>query len=162
MPSGLVINGVKDALAVAEEILESAQEEVVWLIPASINSLSIGYDFVEKIRAFVQRGGVSRGVVPISRANVEEIQLFTDVGEDIRHSDDAQELFMYVGDRRESISSINVGIHDFTLDTPAISFWSQSPTYAEYLLASFENVWSQAVPARERIQELLEQGMKQE
>ncbi len=76
-------------------------------------------------------------------------------GEDIRHSDNAQETFMYVGDKRDSVSSINVGARDYTLDTPAVCFWSQDPTYAEYLLAAFEAAWSQAVPAEVRIEELL-------
>ena len=157
MPSGLVINGVRDALAVALQILESAREEVVWLIPPSIHSLSMTYGFVEKTRAFIQRGGVVRGIVPISQANIEEIRTSLEVGEDIRHSNEVHELFMYVGDRQQSVSAINIGIHDFTLDTPTIAFRSGDPTYAEYLLASFENAWAQAVPAEKRILELLEQ-----
>ncbi len=75
-------------------------------------------------------------------------------GEDVRHSDEVHELFMYIGDRQQSISAINIGIDEYTLGTPVTAFWSEDPTYAEYLLASFENVWSRAVPAEERIQEL--------
>ena len=161
MPAGTMVNGVKDVLAVALEILESAQEEVIWLVPASINSLSITHGFLEKTRAFVQRGGVSRGIVPISHANVKEIQMSLAIGEDIRHSDAVHELFMYIGDRRQSISAINVGITEFTLDTPGIAFWSESATYVEYLLASFETVWPQAVPAEERIRELLGEEVEQ-
>ena len=154
MASGVVINSVRDALAVALQILESAQEELVWLIPPSINSLSRNYDFVEKARAFIQQGGASRGIVPISQANVGEVQMSLKNGEDVRHSDEVHELFMYVGDRQQSISAINIGIDEYTLDTPVTAFWSEDPTYAEYLLASFENAWSQAVPAEKRIQEL--------
>ncbi|MGZ7162457.1 MAG: hypothetical protein ACXVI8_07385 [Halobacteriota archaeon] len=156
MPAGIVINGVKGVFTIAAQILDSATEEVVWISPASVHSLSIARGFLEKTRAYCQRGGASRGIVPISHSNLEEIQTFLDVGEDIRHSEDVHELFMIVGDKQQSISAINVGIRDFTLDTPAISFWSEDPTYAEYLLASFENSWSQAVPAEGRIQELLQ------
>ncbi|MGZ4894592.1 MAG: hypothetical protein ACXV29_11230 [Halobacteriota archaeon] len=154
MPSGIVINSVQDALAVASQILESAQEEVVWLIPASINSLSLAYGGVEQVRAFIQKGGVSRGVVQISPANVKEIQMFLEAGEDIRHSDEAHEVFMYVGDKQHSISAINIDADEYTLDTPVTAFWSESPVYAEYLLASFESAWSDAIPAEKRIQEL--------
>ncbi len=157
MPTGFVINNVKDTLAAALQILESAREEVVWLVPASINSLSMTYGGVEKIRAFVQKGGVSRGIVTISQANVEEIKAFLDAGEDIRHSDEVHELFMFVGDKRESVSSINIGVEEFTLETPVTAFWSQSPVYAEYLLTSFETAWSRAMPAEERVRALLEQ-----
>ncbi len=76
-------------------------------------------------------------------------------GEDIRHSDAVHELFMYVGDKRESVSSINIGVVEYTLDTPVVAFWSESHTYAEYLLTAFESAWSQAVPAEQRIEELL-------
>lgn len=158
MPPGLVINSVKDVIAAALGILDSAQKEVVWVIPASINSLSLTYGGVEKIRAFIQKGGLSRGVVQISPANVEEIQMFLDAGEDIRHSDEGHELYMFVGDKQQSISSLNIGVEEFTRDTPVTAFWSDSPAYAEYLFTSFENVWSKAVPAEERIKELLEQG----
>ncbi|MGZ4861932.1 MAG: hypothetical protein ACXV2E_04010 [Halobacteriota archaeon] len=158
MPSGIVINGVGDALAAALGILESAQEEVIWLVPQSVNSLSRHYDFVKKARAFVQGGGVSRGIVQITRANIEEVLLSVENGENVRHSDEVHELFMYVGDGRQSISGINVGVEEYALDTPIVAFWSESPAYAEYLLASFENAWSQAVPAKERIEELLRQG----
>ena len=158
MPSGLVINSVKDVLAAALGILDSTQKEVVWLIPASINSLSLTYGGVEKIRALIQKGGSSRGVVQISPANVNEIQMFLDAGEDIRHSDEGHEVYMFVGDKQQSISSLNIGVREFTLDTPVTAFWTDSPAYAEYLVTSFENVWSKAVPAEERIKDLLEQG----
>ena len=154
MPSGLVINSVKDVLAAALGILDSAQKEVVWVIPASINSLSLTYGGVEKIRAFIQKGGLSRGVVQISPANIKEIQTFLDAGEDIRHSDEGHEVYMFVGDKQQSISSLNIGVKEFTLDTPVTAFWSDSPAYAEYLFTSFENAWLQAVTAEKRIREL--------
>ncbi len=87
MPSGLIIHNVRDALAAALQILESAQEEVVWLSPASLHSLSMTHGFFEKTRAFVERGGVARGIVPISHEIVEEIRMSVQIGEDIRHSD---------------------------------------------------------------------------
>jgi hypothetical protein len=157
MPIGTVINNVKDVLAAALGIVDSAQKEVVWVIPASINTLSLTYGGVEKIKAFIQKGGLSRGVVQISPANITEIQMFLDAGEDIRHSDEAHELYMFVGDKQQSISSLNIGVKEFTLDTPVTAFWSDSPNYAEYLVTSFENAWLEAIPAKERIKELLEQ-----
>ncbi|MGZ4951419.1 MAG: hypothetical protein ACXVI0_09650, partial [Halobacteriota archaeon] len=111
----------------------------------------------EAMRAFVKQGGVSRGIVSVSRKNIDEIRMSVESGEDVRHSDEVHELFMYVGDKRKSVSSINIGIEEYTLDTPVVAFWSESPTYAEYLLASFESAWSHAVPAEERIKELLGQ-----
>ncbi len=154
MTSGIVVNGMRDALAVASQILESAREEVIWLVPPSLMLLSTRYGFIEEGRAFIQRGGVSRGIVPFWHANGENIQMSLDVGADVRHSDDVHEFLMFVGDRQWSISAINADIDEFTLDTPFIAFWSEDRTYAEYLLASFEKAWSDAVPAAKRIQEL--------
>ncbi len=159
MPSGIVINSVQDVVAVASQILEKAQEEVTWLIPPSLIPLLEYYDFVaESITPFLQKGGVSRGITPLSYANVEAIQGSLSRGEDVRHSDEPHELFMFVGDRRYSISAVNVGVKKFTPDTAIVAFWSASPIYAEYLLASFENVWTKAAPAEQRIQELLKEG----
>jgi len=158
MPTELVVTGVKDALAVGLEIVESAKEQLVWLIPPSILSLWISQGFAEKTIAFIRNGGVSRGIVQISRANVRDVEICLEGGEDVRHSHDGRGLFFVVGDGWQSISAINIGISDFALDTPATAFWSDNPTYAQYLLDSFEQAWSQAVPAAERMQELSEQG----
>jgi hypothetical protein len=62
-----------------------------------------------------------------------------------------------VGDKKQSISAINLGVQEYLLDTSISAFWSDSANYAEYLLTSFEKEWSEAVPAEERIQELLGQ-----
>ena len=158
MASGIVINSVRDALAAALLLLEPAHEEVVWLVPPSIHTLSQHYDFVEKARAFVRQGGILRGIVAISHANVGEVQAKVANGEDVRHSDEVHELFMYVADRRHSVSAINVGVAEYALDTPVTAFWSERPDYAEYLLPAFEAAWARAVPARQRIDELLERG----
>ncbi|MGZ4881261.1 MAG: hypothetical protein ACXV7G_09360 [Halobacteriota archaeon] len=154
MPSGFIIHNVKDALATALGILESEQKEVAWLIPPSVHSLATTLGFFEAMRTFVKQGGVSRGIVSVSRKNINEIRMSVESGEDIRHSDAVHELFMFVGDKQHSISAINVGVEEYTLDTPVVAFWSESPTYAEYLLASFESAWSDAIPAEKRIQEL--------
>ncbi len=154
MPVGKIIHGAEDALAAALEVLESAQEEVIWLICSAIDSRSITQGFLEKVRLFVQKGGVSRSVTQISPANVKEIQTFLDAGEDVRHNDKVHEVFMCVGDKQKSISLINIGVEKYTLDTPIVAFWSEDPDYAEYLLTCFENVWSHAVLAAQRIEEL--------
>jgi|GEM_PF-473641 hypothetical protein len=154
MPHGFIIHGVKDALAAALGILESEQKEVVWLVPPSVHSLATTLGFLEAMRAYVKRGGVSRGIVAVSRENVDEIRMSVESGEDIRHSDAVHEVFMYVGDKQKSVSAINIGVVEYTLDTPVAAFWSEDPTYAEYLLAAFETAWERAIPAQERIEEL--------
>ncbi len=155
MSPGFIVKGVKDALAAASQILESAHEEVVWLVPPSMLPISMSYGFVEKTKSFVQNGGVLRGITTISHANLSGARTRLNIGEDLRHSDQPYEFFLVVGDKQHSISAINIGVYDFTLDTPVVAFRSDDHACAEYLLASFENAWVQAVPAEERIKELI-------
>jgi len=154
MPHGFIINGVKDALAAGLSIFESEEKEVAWLVPPSVHSLAAALGLFEAMRAFVKRGGVSRGIVFVSGENVDEIRMSVESGENIRHSEAVQEVFMCVGDKQKSVSALNVGVVEYTLDTPVAAFWSEDPTYAEYLLAVFETVWARAIPAQKRIEEL--------
>ncbi len=159
MPVRTTIDNLTDALAIVVEIMESAQNELVFLVPPSIFSqAAASCDSMSRGKRFIQNSGVMRGITTVSRTNLEETRMRLEMGEDLRHSDLSYEFFMIVGDRQQSLSTINVGISEYTLDTPITAFWSDSPTYAEYLLASFETAWSQAEPAGKRIRELLEQG----
>jgi hypothetical protein len=90
----------------------------------------------------------------MSGENVDEIRMSVESGENIRHSEAVQEVFMCVGDKQKSVSALNIGVVEYTLDTPVAAFWSEDPTYAEYLLAAFETAWAQAIPAQKRIEEL--------
>ena len=154
MPPGLIISDIKDVLAESLQILEKAQEEVVLLIPSSMLPVFMSYGCVQHTKTFIQNGGVLRGITNISHANLEVARSRLNIGEDLRHSDRHHEFFFIVGDRHYSISSLDTGIEELTLDTPVNSFWSENPTFAEYLLASFQNAWSHAIPAEQRIQEL--------
>ncbi|MGZ4938807.1 MAG: hypothetical protein ACXV44_08985 [Halobacteriota archaeon] len=158
MTSGRTVNSVQDALTIALQILESAKEEVVWIAPSSLLTLCMLCGSVERTKTFIQNGGVSRGIVPVSQANIKDIEICLDSGDDVRHADEMQEFLLFVADSLQSISAINIGIDEFTFDTPVVAFWSDDPTYAEYLLASFENAWSQAIPAAQRMRDLLERG----
>jgi hypothetical protein len=66
-------------------------------------------------------------------------------------------VFFLVGDKKQSISSIHVNVEDLSLDDRIVAFWSETPTYAEYLLTHFDQAWAQGVGAQDRLNELLEQ-----
>jgi hypothetical protein len=70
---------------------------------------------------------------------------------------------MVVVDKRESISipQLNVDLGNLSLDDRVIGFWTDDPSYAEHLSSTFEAAWKEAVDAKKRIQELLEQGLPQ-
>jgi hypothetical protein len=161
MPSGTVINSVKDVIAVVLNIFESTKHEIVFITPVSVMNLAGNYETMQSAERFLKNGGTVRGIVPILLENVERVRKRLDFGEDLRHSDQFHEIFMLVGDKQQSISAINLGVQEYTLDVLVTAFWSESPSYAEYLLTSFEKAWSEAVPAEERIKELLEQAPPQ-
>ncbi len=155
MPVRTTIDNLKDALAVVVEIMESAQNELIFLVPPSIFSqAAASCDSVSRAKRFMQNGGVMRGITTVSRVNREETRMRLQMGEDLRHSDLTYEFFMIVGDKQHSLSTVNIGVSEYTLDTPISAFWNDDPIYAEFLLASFENAWSRAAPAAQRIREL--------
>ena len=71
MPSGRVINTVKDAIAVMLSIFESTKLEIVFLTPPSLMSLAAKYASMLSAERFMQNGGAVRGIISISRDNVE-------------------------------------------------------------------------------------------
>ncbi len=159
VPDGTIVNCVEDTLAAVLAIRTASTDEILWLIPPSLLALSLDYDILEKAKQFIHGGGTIRGITTVTQANLATIRTELDIGEAVRHTDSlSSELFMYIGDRHHSLSAINIGINEYTLDTPIVCYRSHSPVYVEYLLAVFENAWSQAVPAEERIQELLNQS----
>ena len=158
MPAGTAVNGVDDIMAVVLNIYDSAKNEISFLAPPFFVSIAGTLDVLQHAKRFIENGGAVRGITTISGAKVEKTRKRLEINEYLRHCDALSEIFIFVGDRKQSISSINVGVREYTLDTPITAFSSESPAYAEYLLASFENAWSQAFPAEERIRELLRQG----
>jgi hypothetical protein len=110
---------------------------------------------------FIERGGRVRGIADLSYPYIRELQQRLDFGAGVRYVSQYQGIFMQVRDKMESISSMNVDVRSLSLDTRVVALWSDDPTYAEYLMSSFELAWEQAVPAAERIEELLKEGPPQ-
>ena len=71
-----------------------------------------------------------------------------------RHVDQFPGPFFLVGDGSESISSFNFNSDKLKLDDPTVAFWTESKAVGEFLIASFESEWNNAVDAKKRLQEL--------
>jgi hypothetical protein len=154
MTSGTIIETVKDAIAVASTIIESAEKEVYWLVPASLLVLAAQFNLNDKSRALMQKGGHERGITEISSFYVEAVSALIDIGVDIRHMERYSGAFMVVGDNRQSISSIDINAQDLSLDDKIVAFWTENPDYAAYLLSGFDRTWAEATDAQKRIEEL--------
>ena len=163
MTDGKVITNVTDALAICSNIIDSANNEVIFISPPSLLVLASYFGLAERAKLFIQKGGRVRGIADFSYPFIKEIQSWLDIGEDVRYFPQYQGIFMLIGDGRESISSISVDVKHLSIDTPVAALWnwSNDPTHAEYLMSIFETTWEQAVPAAQRIEELLKEGPPQ-
>ena len=161
MAKGIIINSVKDALAAGLNIIESAESETAWILPPWMLVLAAQYGSPMKSKTLIQNGGRVRGIFNISSPYIELARLFLDIGEDVRHTDHYEGVFFLVGDKKQSISSMHVSTEELRCDDTIVAFWSEEPTYAEYLLSIFESAWTEGVDGQERISELLEEGPSQ-
>lgn len=158
MAEETIITRLTDALAVCSNIIESANDEVVYLLPPSLLVLASQFNLRENIKMLIRKGGRVRGIADFSYQYIEEMREILDIGTDVRHISQYQGIFLLMGDRKESISSISIDAKSVSVDTPIVALWSDDATHAEYLMATFETAWEQSVPAAERIEELLKEG----
>jgi hypothetical protein len=156
MAKGTIVTNVKDALAVGSNILESATSEIVWLLPPEVLVFSVHYGLPEKCKMLIEKGGRVRGIFHISTPFVELARSLLDISENLRHIDQYEGVFFLVADKKQSISSMHLVAEDLALDDEIVAFWSEDPTYAEYLLSTFEPAWKRGINAQERVRELLE------
>jgi hypothetical protein len=157
MPKGTIVGSVRDTFAVGSNIIESAKYEIAWLLPPAMVGFAAQYEIPNKSKMQIANGVRIKSIFHISLPYVELARSLLDIGEDLRHIDQYEGVFFLVGDRKQSVSSIHVDIESLSLDDKVVAFWSESPTYAEYLLSHFDQAWAQGVDAQERIRELLEQ-----
>jgi hypothetical protein len=79
-----------------------------------------------------------------------------DIGADVRHISDYRGAYFGVFDKSHVTIAINVGIQHLRFDELLSLLYTDDPVFADYLVAIFEMFWNQAVPAEERIKEVLE------
>jgi hypothetical protein len=157
MAKGTVIESVKDALIVGSNLIQSAKNEVVWLLPPAMVIFAAQYGIPNKSKILIENGGHIRSIFHISPQYVELARPLLDIGEHLRHVDHYEGVFFLVADKKQSISSIHVNVEELLLNDKIVAFWSEAPTYAEYLLSHFDQAWAQGVDAQVRIRELLAQ-----
>jgi len=153
MAERIIIESLRDALAVGSNIIESAEKEVLWLLEPGILALAFQFSIPKKSKILIEKGGHVQGITKISGTSLDIVRKLLDNGEELRHIDQYQGAFMLIGDKKESISSINVNT-EFSLDDPIVAFWTDDQAYADFLTATFEAAWNEAVDAEKRIQEL--------
>jgi hypothetical protein len=154
MAEKIIIESVKDALAVGSSIIESAKNEIVWLLPPEMLIFSDQFGLTNKFQTLIENGGRVRGITKITSVYSKVIQRLVDIGEEIRHVDRYQGAFMVVGDKKESISSIYLDLEGLSLDDALRAFWTDNQSYTDYLMSTFDFEWNGALDAKKILLEL--------
>jgi sugar-specific transcriptional regulator TrmB len=153
-----ILKSVKEAAATIISITTSLEERFLWVAPGSTVVAASLFGINEAVKKLVERGGRVRGICDITHPIIEPVQELLDIGEDVRHFNQYRGIYLGVFDNKSSVSSINVDIRRISLDEPLSVLWTDDPAYINYLVFTFELLWEQAVPAAQRIEELLKEG----
>ena len=156
-----IIKSVKELVAATISLVTSAKSGWVYVVPADMLVITELFGINAEIKTVIERGKYVRGICDINYADIAPAQAFLDIGHDLRHYDHYRGLYFAVVDNKHCVSAINVDIKRISLSEPISMIWADDPKYAGYLTATFEMLWKQAVPAEERIRDLLEQGPPQ-
>ena len=98
MADGTIITSITDGLAVCMSIIESANNEVVYISPPSLLVLGSQFGLREKTKMLMQKGGRMRGIADFSYQYIGEMRELLDIGTDVRHFPQYQGVLMIVGD----------------------------------------------------------------
>ncbi len=150
-----IIKSTKELVAVAVPLIDSMKEEWLVAVPGLATVVASLFGINDAAAAFIQRGGKVKTIVDISYPIIDNVKELLSIGEEVRHIDQHGVMFV-VFDRKHSITAIRIA-ESASLNAPQTALWTDDPAYAEYLASTFEMLWAQAVPAEERIRELLEQ-----
>jgi sugar-specific transcriptional regulator TrmB len=152
-----ILKSLRDVLTTSLSKLASVEKEWVAVVPAILTVVSSLY-VLEEDKKFMDRGGTIRWITDITYPYVEVIQQHLEMGMEVHHFDMYTGLLFYVFDRKISMSAISADLQSVSLSQPVSVLWTDDPTYAQYLMSTFELLWEQSVPAAQRIEELLKEG----
>jgi sugar-specific transcriptional regulator TrmB len=154
------IKSVKDLVTTSITSVASINEELLYVVPDHMLVIASLFGINEEVKNLIDNGGNARGISDITYSSIEAAQEILDIGEDLRHYDHYAGVYFGVLEKRICLHSIRNATR-ISLDEPISLIWTDDRTYAQYLTHTFELLWVQAIPAAERIQELLEQGPPQ-
>jgi hypothetical protein len=98
------IESVRDLLAVAGEMVEAAETEIAYPVPPSILGFAPQYSFLKAgAKKIMQNGRRVRGITTLSCYYIDAVRQLTDIGEEVRHVGQSQEVLMCATKRRASV-----------------------------------------------------------
>ncbi len=156
-----IIKSVKELVAATATLVASAKNGFIHIVPTDMLVIASLFGINPEVKKLSEQGGYIKGITEFGYADIALIQEHMQNGHDLRHYDHYGGLFFAVVDNKHCVSAINVDINRISLSEPISMIWTDDSKYAQYLTATFEMLWKQAVPAEKRIQDLLEQGPPQ-
>ncbi len=153
-----IVKSVKDVMAISTALLNSIEQEFLVYVNEVAAVVASLYGINETAKELIGRGGKVRVITDISYSTIELAQQLLEIGEEVRHYNRYSGIMFIVFDRKNSISAINADVKRVSLDEPLSALWTNDPTYANYLVSTFELLWQQSIPAAQQIQELLKEG----
>jgi sugar-specific transcriptional regulator TrmB len=153
-----IIKSVKELVAATSTLISSAKNGFLYIVPSEMLVITSLLGINVEAEKLIERGGYVRGISEIKYADIAPAQEVLDVGEELRHYDRYGGIYFAVVDTKHSVSAINVDINRISLNEPVSLLWTDDPTYANYLTATFDTLWEQSIPASEQIEKLLQQG----
>ncbi|MGZ7133918.1 MAG: TrmB family transcriptional regulator [Halobacteriota archaeon] len=154
-----MVKNVKELVAVSITSVTSITNELLYVVPPEMLVIASLFGINAEVKKLIDHGGHARGIADIPYTCVEAAQELLDIGEDLRHYDHYAGVYFGVLDKKLCFHSIrNAASGRIALTERIAVLWADDATYANYLSATFDVLWKQAVPAEERIKELLKEG----
>jgi sugar-specific transcriptional regulator TrmB len=153
-----IVKSIKDVLGAALPVFLSAEKEFLWVVNREGVEFSAAFGILEAEKEFIERGGQCRGITDVTYRIIDVIRYHLDIGADVRHIGDYRGTYFGIFDKKYCFSAINIDIQHLKLNEPLSMLYTDDPVFADYLVSTFEMFWKQAVPAEERINELLKEG----
>ncbi len=114
-----------------------------------------------EVKNFIERGGTCKTMFDIPYRLIDVTREMIEIGEEVRHYGPYTGVFFALIDRRICFHAINVDMRHISLNQPLSMLYTDDSTYAGYLVGTFEMLWNRALPAEQRVEELLTQGSPQ-
>jgi sugar-specific transcriptional regulator TrmB len=156
-----IIKSIKELIGIANALTTACENEVILVSPEEVIAVASLFGILDEIKKLIERGASFRMLTDVSYSAIGLIKEALDIGEEVRHLDGYRGVYFAVLDRKTCLHGINLDIKHLSLTQPIAMLYTDDPTYADYLMETFEMLWQQSVPAAQRIEELQKQGPPQ-
>ncbi|MGZ4865205.1 MAG: TrmB family transcriptional regulator [Halobacteriota archaeon] len=156
-----IIKSIKELVGIANALTTACDNEVILVSPEEVIAVASLFGILDEVKKLIERGVSFRMLTDVSYSAIEFVKEALDIGEEVRHLDGYRGVYFAVLDRKTCLHGINLDIKHLSLTQPIAMLYTDDPTYAQYLIETFERLWEQSVPAAHRIEELQKEGPPQ-